>query len=158
MDHKTYRYRFKHLAGRRRQTFLAIAEEIIPADDSGPGAGTIATAALADWAIARLDPSLQKLLVVFLTVWEFLGILFAGKPFTSLSSEARQRQMRWFESAPLPRLRTGFFGIRAMILMGFYCREDVWPSIGYDGPLLFDRPFPDPEVRALQKGKVEPAA
>jgi hypothetical protein len=62
--------------------------------------------------------------------------------------------MRWFERSPIPALRTGFFGLRAMVLMGFYCREDVWPSIGYEGPLLFDRPFPDPEVRALQKGEV----
>jgi len=154
MADEPFRYHFKHLAGRRQKTFLAIAEEIIPADDSGPGGGTIATAALADWAIARLDPSLQKLLMVFLTVWEYLGLLFGGKPFTRLSSEARQRQMRWFERSPIPALRTGFFGLRAMALMGFYCREDVWPSIGYEGPLLFDRPFPDPEIRALQKGKV----
>ena len=157
MGPETYRYHFQHLTGRRQKTFLAIAEELVPPDDTGLSGDDLATAALADWAIHRLDPSLQKLLMIFLTAWEFLGFLFGGKPFTRLSSEARQRQMRWFEAAPIPRLRTGFFGLRAMILMGFYCREDVWPSLGYAGPLLYDRPSPDSEVRALQKGKVEAA-
>ena len=157
MGDAPYRYRFRCLRGQRLKTFLAIAEEIVPPDETGPGGGAIATAALADWAISRLDPDLQKLFLIFLSAWEFMGFLFGAKPFTRLSSKARRRQMHWFERAPIPPLRTGFFGIRAIVLMGVYCREDVWPSIGYGGPLLFDRAFPDPEARALQKGRVEAA-
>jgi hypothetical protein len=157
MGDAPYRYRFRCLRGQRLKTFLAIAEEIVPPDETGPGGGTIATAALADWAITRLDPDLQKLFLIFLSAWEFMGFLFGAKPFTRLSSKARRRQMHWFERAPIPPLRTGFFGIRALVLMGVYCREDVWPSIGYGGPLLFDRAFPDSEARALQKGRVEAA-
>ena len=151
------RYQFRCLTGRRLKTFLAIAEEIVPPDDAGPGGNTIAAAALADWAISRLDPGLQKLFLTFLLAWELMGFLFGGKPFTRLGSKARQRQMRWFERAPIPPLRTGFLGVRAMALMGVYCREDSWPAIGYGGPLLFDRLFPDPIARALQKGRVEAA-
>ncbi len=157
MADEIFRYRFRCLRGQRRRTFLAIAEELVPPDDTGPGGNAIATAALADWAIARFDPNLQKLFLTFLLAWEFLGFLFGGKPFTRLGAKARRRQMHWFERAPIPPLRTGFFGIRALVLMGVYCREDEWPSIGYGGPLLFDRPFPDPEIRALEKGRVEAA-
>jgi hypothetical protein len=157
MADEIYHYRFRCLRGQRLKTFLAIAEEVVPPDDAGPGGGTIAAAALADWAISRLDPNLQKLFLIFLTAWEFMGFLFGVKPFTWLSSKARRRQMHWFETAPIPQFRTGFFGLRAMALMGVYCREDSWPAIGYDGPLLFDRAFPDPEARSLQKGRVEAA-
>ena len=49
----------------------------------------------------------------------------------------------------------GFFGLKSYVCMGYYTREDAWKTLGYEGPLLPDRPFPDPTIRALCRGELE---
>jgi hypothetical protein len=148
-------YQCKHLVGRRFETFLKVADRIIPPDEKDPGGGIPQVAGVADWAIAHIDPALRKRLMVFLTVFEYMGYLFGLKPFSRLSAERRDRQLRWLERSPIPVLRMAFFGLKTYACMGYYSLESVWPSIGYGGPLVPDRAFPDQVIRDLQQGRLE---
>ncbi len=148
-------YKLKYLTGRKLKVFLTAADHIIPPDEDSPGGGTMLSAAIVDWSMSRLEPSLRKQLLALMLGIEFMGIFFGGKPFTSNSEKARDRQLQWLESSPVSRLRMGFFGLKTYTSMGYYTREDVWKTIGYDGPVLPDRPFYDRVIRSLCKGEME---
>ena len=151
-------YRCKYLTGLRLKVFLAVANRIIPPDGTVPEAGSMKTAGIVDWAMERMEPALRaQLLLLFLAV-EPLGILFGGLPFTWNSAAAQDRQLRWMENCPFRLLRLGFFGLKAYVCMGYYTREDVWKSIGYDGPIHPETPFPDATIRALSQGQLEVVA
>lgn len=147
-------YRLEHLRGRALRVFLAVADQIIPPDDT-PGGGTLATAGVVDWALNRLDPHLRALFLKFLVLVDFMGIFFGGRTFTRNSAAAQARQLRWMESCPVGKLRMGFFGLKSYVCMGYYTREATWASIGYGGPHVPDRPYPEALIRDLEQGRVE---
>jgi len=149
----TTEYRLQYLRGYRLRVFLAVADRIIPADGEAPGGGTLATAGVADWALARTAPGLRRLLLLLLYGVEALGIFFGGKPFSFNSPAARDRQLRWMEGGRVRALRLGFFGLKSFVCMGYYTREEIWSVIGYEGPVRPDRPFPDAMIRALCRGE-----
>jgi hypothetical protein len=143
-----------YLKGRRLAVFLAAADVVIPPDEHGPGAGTISTARVVDWALARLPRGLRSLFLLLLYLIEFLGLFFGGRFFSNNKARARERQLAWMERNPVRPLRLGFFGIKNYCSMGYYTREDIWKTIGYGGPLQKDAPFADPLIRkACQDNK-----
>jgi hypothetical protein len=146
-------YRRRYLKGRALRTFLAAADCIVPPEPDGPGGGTLIAAGIVDWSLDRLAPALRKRFSLFLTVVETAGIFFGGRPFSSNSRSAQVRQLAWMESGPVGLFRMGFFGLKNYVCMGYYTQDAVWARIGYDGPLLTDRPHPDPAVRALCRGE-----
>jgi len=135
--------------GRRLKTFLAFADRILPADDSGPGAATIETARLVDHCIFQMSPEIPRLIRLFLVVFEVFGVFFGLRGFSKLSPARQERQMRWFENNRIPRLRLGFFGLKTFVWYGYYNRTDAWAAIGYSGPRV-DREFPDSKMRELE--------
>ncbi len=148
-------YRLEYLRGRKLKVFLAVADRIIPPEPDCPGGGTMAAAGVVDWAMRRIDDSLRKQLLGLLLGVEVLGIFFGGLPFTMNGDGAKDRQLRWMESCPIPPLRMGFFGLKSYVCMGYYTREDVWPTINYGGPLLPERQYADPVARKLCSGEME---
>lgn len=148
-------YRLKYLTGLKLKVFLAVANRIIPPDGSIPEAGSLKTAAIVDWALERMEPALRAQLLLLFVACEPLGILFGGLPFTWNGPAAQDRQLRWMENCPIRLLRLGFFGLKTYVCMGYYTREDVWSSIGYEGPIHPEIPFPDATIRALSQGTME---
>jgi hypothetical protein len=148
-------YKLKYITGRKLTVFLAVADRIVPPDDEGPGAGTMATAGVVDWAMERMPVGLRGQVLALLLGLDALGLFFGLRPFTRNSASARDRQLAWMESCPLRPLRLGFFGLKSYVCMGYYSREDIWPTIGYEGPLRPEREYPDPVIRALCKGEME---
>ena len=147
-------YQLQHLTGRRLRVFLAAADRIIPSDDVSHSGGSLETAAIVDWTLARMDPDMRKLFLTFLVAVEVLGVFFGGRPFTRNSASVQDRQLRWLESAPISKIRLGFFGLKNYACMGYYTREDVWADIGYGGPHVPDRASPDATIRLLQQTKL----
>ncbi len=148
-------YQLKYLTGKRLQTFLAVADRIIPPDADSPGGGTLQTAGVVDWALDKMPDDLRKKILLFIIVIELLGVFFGGKPFSKNSDAAKDRQLRWLESNPIRLFRMGFFGVKTYICMGYYTREDVWNTFDYDGPVVRERPYVDAMIREMCQGKVE---
>ncbi len=155
MEHCNEKNALNYLKGRRLAVFLAAADIVIPADEHGPGAGTISTAQVVDWALARLPRGLRLLFLLLLYLIEFLGLFFGGRFFSNNTAQARERQLAWMEKNPVRPLRLGFFGIKNYCSMGYYTREDVWKTIGYGGPLKKDAAFADPLIREVCQGHKE---
>ena len=148
-------YHLEHLRGRKLKVFLAVADRIVPPDEESPGAGTMATAGVVDWALGRLDPKLRKLFLTFMLLVEYLGIFFGGRTFSRNSARARDRQLRWMESCGISKFRMGFFGLKSYVCMGYYTREDIWQTFNYGGPHVPERPYPDTSIRMLCQNKLE---
>jgi hypothetical protein len=148
-------YRLRFLTGRRLRIFLQIADCIVPPDAAVQGAGTPATAGVVDWALGRMPIALRAQFLSLFMVVEILGFFFGGKPFTRNKTATQIRQLKWMESGPFRFLRVGFFGLKTYVCMGYYCREDVWPQIHYQGPLEAGRPYSDPIIRALCQKRIE---
>lgn len=151
-------YRLKHLTGKKLQTFLAVADRIIPPDTDSSGAGTLQTAGVVDWALDKMPVDLRKKVLLFITVIELFGFFFGGKFFSKNNDAAKDRELRWLENSPIRLFRMGFFGVKTYICMGYYTREDVWKTFDYDGPVVRERPYVDEVIREMCQGKVEVVA
>ncbi len=148
-------YKLNFLTGKRLSVFLAIADRIVPPDGDAPGAGAMLTAGVVDWALVRLPEDLRKRLLTLIILVEYMGVFFGGRGFTSNSEKAQTRQLQWMENSPLRLFRQGFFGLKTYVCMGYYTREDVWGTFDYEGPLLPEREFADPVIRALCQATME---
>lgn len=148
-------YRLQHLTGKRLQTFLAVADRIIPADADSTGGGTLQTAGIVDWSLNKMPADLRKKVLLFITVIELFGFFFGGQSFSKNSNAAKDRELHWLENNRIRLFRMGFFGVKTYICMGYYTREDVWKTFNYDGPIVRERLYADTMIREMCQGKIE---
>lgn len=140
-------YRF--FDARSLEVFRAIAASVVPSEPGSPGADGPEALRLADLKLSERPEADRRLLRTFLRAVDGLPRLRYGKPFTRLSSEQRARFLSWLESTRLvPKLRAGFFGVKAYALMGYYGSEACFAELDYPGPRT-DAPFY--QLRAAKK-------
>ena len=82
-------------------------------------------------AVAARPPDVQRQLAMFLGLLRLAPVARYGRPFERLSTDRQDAVLRWFQDAPLPRLRKGFWGVKTLIYMGYYGRPDVGSDIVY---------------------------
>ena len=76
-------------------------------------------------------PRLARQLVTLIRLIEILPLVRYGRPFTALTPERRARVLAALQDAPLLLLRRGVWGLRTLILMGYYGRPAAARGIGY---------------------------
>ena len=54
-----------------------------------------------------------------------------GSPLDKLQAERQDAVLRWFEDCPVSILRKGFWGLKAMIFMGYYGQPETNEIVGY---------------------------
>jgi hypothetical protein len=116
---------------RSRDVLRAAAQVIVPeaAALSEPGwreLESIVTAALAD-----RPPGVQRQFRLLLRVIELLPVLRHGRRFSSLDVATRTRVLESLEHSRLLLLRRGVWGLRTLVFMGYYAREEAAAGIGY---------------------------
>jgi hypothetical protein len=82
-------------------------------------------------AIAARPRAVQRQLVLFLTLLEWLPLLRYARRLSRLDAARRANFLDRLQRAPLLLLRRGFWGVRTLILMGYYGRPAVATDIGY---------------------------
>lgn len=82
-------------------------------------------------AVAARPPDVQRQLAMFLGLLRLAPVARYGRPFERLSTDRQDAVLRWFQDAPLRRLRKGFWGVKTLIYMGYYGRPDVGSDIVY---------------------------
>ena len=123
------------------ETFRAVAECIVPAEDGAPGAHDEQCLRLADASLADRPEHDRKLLRTFLLAVEWLALLRHGRRFSKLPLERRSDFLRALErNRVVGKLRAGVFGLKAYALLGFYGNELSFDEIGYPGPRT-DAPY-----------------
>jgi len=75
--------------------------------------------------------SIRRQLRMFLRVMQWLPLLRYGRRFTSLNPQQRAHFLSYFESHRLLLMRSGFWGVRTLALLGYYGRPEAAELIGY---------------------------
>ncbi len=114
-----------------RHTFRAIAETIVPEASRLDEAGWAALERIVDQAIAPRPRRLQRQLLALIRAIEWLPAVRYGRRFTRLDTIRRSRFLAAFQDAPLLLLRRGFWGLRTLVLMGYYAGPGGAAEIGY---------------------------
>jgi hypothetical protein len=86
---------------------------------------------LTDAALGDRPPALQRRLQFFLRAIDWLPVFRFGRRFASLQPERRARFLSSLENHPVQLIRSGFWGLRTLVLLGFYGRPEAVAAIGY---------------------------
>ncbi|MGA2738459.1 MAG: gluconate 2-dehydrogenase subunit 3 family protein [Bryobacteraceae bacterium] len=83
-------------------------------------------------ALLRDRPeSLKRQLRIFLRAIQWLPVLRYGRPFTRLQPAIRTRILAHLQDDRIQKVRVGFWGLRTIVLAGFYGRPQAARAIGY---------------------------
>lgn len=119
------------LAPAHRPAIRALAEGFVP---------EIANAAPAEWealesvvrrALAHRPPALERQLVLFVRLLGFAARLRFGRSLARLTLPQRTALLEALARSRLLLVRRGVWGLRTLILMGWYTQPAVARRIGY---------------------------
>jgi hypothetical protein len=82
-------------------------------------------------ALKDRGEGVRRQLLTFLRLLQLLPIARYGKPLTRLNDRQRTAFLESIERSPILLFRRGFWGVRTLIFMGYYTRDDVAAAIGY---------------------------
>lgn len=82
-------------------------------------------------ALASRPRTLQRQFILLVRAIQWLPLLRHGRRFTALDAAARQRFLERLQNAPVLIVRRGIWGLRTLLLMGYYGREAAARAIGY---------------------------
>ena len=115
---------------RLRPAFRAIATTVVPEAASLDESGWRDVEAIVEQALAQRPPHLRRQVLLFIRVIDALPAL-TGRRFAARDAAARTRFLAALERAPLLLVRRGCWGLRTLILMGYYARPVAAAAIGY---------------------------
>lgn len=123
-----------HAAGlldAQRATFRAFAVTVVPEMASFDDTAWADVERTVAHALSQRPPVMRRQLALFLRVIENLPRLRYGRAFSSLLPSERTALLHRLERAPLKLLRRGLWGLRTLVLMGCYTRDEMMVGIGY---------------------------
>jgi len=121
----------RSLSPRQASFFETVAATITPevaemSDDARSRMAEIVDAALRD-----RGESMRRQFGVFLKVVRLAPVVRYGRSFERLDPNRRVAVLRWFQDCPIGLLRKGFWGLKALVFMGYYGQPGHWSEIGY---------------------------
>jgi hypothetical protein len=119
------------VVGRARAVFRAIATTVVPEAGHLGSREWDEVEAIVGRALAGRPPRLRRQLTLFLLLLEWLPLLRYGRQLSHLHRARRRAVLERLERAPLLLVRRGFWGLRTLILMGYYGRPAAAAAIGY---------------------------
>jgi len=112
-------------------TLRAIAETVVPATPALEADGWVSLDRIVTKAIADRPPRMRRQLAFFMQAIEWLPLLRYGRPFSKLNPHRRQSFLESLQDSPVLVIRRGFWGLRTLILMGYYTQSSTIAAIGY---------------------------
>jgi hypothetical protein len=114
-----------------RSILRAVATTVVPESSSLDELAWREIEDVIEQALAKRTSRVRRQLIVFLRLLQHLPVARYGKPLTRLDTRQRVAFLEWIERSPVLLIRRGFWGLRTLIFMGYYTREDVATAIGY---------------------------
>jgi hypothetical protein len=112
-------------------TFRSIAEAVIPEATNLSDEEWAEVQAIIDRALAQRSPRTRRQVRLFLGILDILAWLRRGRRLHRMPLDARTRFLRSIENSPILLIRRGFWGVRTLVLMGYYARPKAAAEIGY---------------------------
>ena len=114
-----------------RHILRAVATAVVPESSSLDDRAWTEVDAMIEQAVAKRGPRVTRQLLLFLRLLELLPVARYGRTLTRLATHQRVAFLESIERSRLLLVRRGFWGLRTLIFMGYYTRDDVTASIGY---------------------------
>ena len=121
----------KSLSREKTEFLRVLATRIVPETTDLDGAGLDRFFAIIDDALASREPSVRQQFATFLSVVKWAPLPRYGGPFDKLSGDRQDAVLRWFEDCPVGLLRSGTWGLKAMVFMGYYGQPETNHLVGY---------------------------
>jgi hypothetical protein len=86
---------------------------------------------LIDDALGDRPPALRRQFSLLLAVLRWAPVARYGRPLDRLGARQQDAVLRWFQNAPLLKLRAGFWGLRTLIYLGYYGRPEAVHALAY---------------------------
>jgi hypothetical protein len=114
-----------------RATFRAVAVTVVPEAASLGEEGWQRLEAIVEGALAARPARLHRQLRLLLRLIRVLPLARWGRTFDALGAARSTRVLERLQDAPVFILRRGFWGLRTLVLMGYYARPEAAATIGY---------------------------
>ena len=108
------------LTASERAFLLAIAPRIVPASAQMTPEARDAMVALIEETLASRTPAMRRQFSLFLRALRWLPVLRHLRPLDRLDGGRQDAALRWFQDNPLQLVRGGFWGVRTLVLLGYY--------------------------------------
>jgi hypothetical protein len=114
-----------------RDTFRAFAETVVPEMSQLDPAAWDDVERTIEHALARRPPAMRRQLGMLLRAIDTLPRLRHGRRFAALDGVRRERLIDALQRSPVKLIRRGIWGLRTLVLMGYYTRGPTMSAIGY---------------------------
>jgi hypothetical protein len=114
-----------------RAAFRAIAEAIVPESRQLDDRAWTEMENVIEAALAARPARVRRQLTAFIRLVSLLTLLRFGRPVRSVSIEKRGRLLDALQRSRMQLLRRGLWGLRTLVLMGYYARKEAAAEIGY---------------------------
>jgi hypothetical protein len=118
-----------------RPAFRALARAIVPETRELDAGGWGELEAIVEDALAQRPPAVRRQLAVFIRLLTYLPVFRWGRTFRSLDRDRQARFLHGMQSSRIFLFRRGFWGLRTLVYMGYYGREEAYRRIGYQARL-----------------------
>ena len=119
------------LSGGEREFLRSVAARLAPGSAELDAAGRERFFALVEKTLGEKPEGVRALFSTFLRALRWLPALRYGAPLDRLSGERQDAALRWFQDAPLLPLRQGFWGLKALVFLGYYGQTELRELFAY---------------------------
>ena len=116
---------------RSSPAFRAVATCVVPEASRLDAAQWDEMEAIVGGAIAARPRAVQRQLALFLILLEWFPLFRYGRRLSRLDPARRTTFLDRLQRSPLLLVRRGFWGVRTLVLMGYYGRPAAAVEIGY---------------------------
>ena len=111
--------------------FRAVVSTIVPESAALDEKGWREFDLVVEGLLRGRPASLKRQLKLFLRFIQWLPVLRYGRRFSSLHPEARTQVLAHLQNDRIQKVRVGFWGLRTIVLAGYYGRPAAAEAIGY---------------------------
>ena len=114
-----------------RGIFRAVAVTVVPEAQALDERAWGEVEAAIEKGLETRPASMRRQLRMFVRAIDLLPYFRFAKRFRSLDAAKRTAFLSTLQDSPLLLIRRGFWGLRTLVFMGYYGREDAQRAIGY---------------------------
>ena len=111
--------------------FRALATSFVPETAHATDTQWTLLEATVAGALAARSAALQKQVALFIRVVDGAARVRYGKGLVSLDAGRRTALLQWFARSPVLLFRRGIWGLRTLVMMGWYTQPDIIAALGY---------------------------
>jgi hypothetical protein len=114
-----------------RPRFRALAATFVPETATAGPAEWAVLEATVERALAARPAALRRRLAFFIRILDLTARLRTGRGLTALEPARRDRFLERVAASPVALFRRGLWGLRTLVMLGWYTQPAVVAAIGY---------------------------